>query len=118
MTAEGTAEVYYTKERVRIIKEHGLDYLVEDLETGKQYLIDQHYFKRKYATESELIPVHTELWDKLQSQANQLHQLKRANSRLKTEVRDLRRAAEEERKAKKERQHYRNGQKRGRTRNG
>lgn len=119
MTAAGTTEVIYvTKERVRIILEHGLDYLVEDLDTGKRYLIDQSYLRRKYSVEGEVIPIHTEVWNKLENQALQLHQLKRANSRLKNEVRELRRQAEEARKGKTERHHYRNGQKRGRTRNG
>lgn len=113
--AQGTvqAEVYYTRERVRIVKEVRLDYLVEDEETGKQYLIDKDYFGRKYIQESELVPIHDEVWQKLKEQAEQLHQLRRANSRLKNEVRGLRRAAEEERKKKPKKQHIRKGQKRG-----
>lgn len=111
--------VYVMKERVKIVKEVRDDYLIEDLETGKQYLVDKHYFHRKYVTENELIPVHQEVWDKLHNQALQLHQLKRANSRLKDSERALRKDNEAIRKQYGlPKQHYRNGRKRGRKHNG
>jgi hypothetical protein len=40
--------VYAPLERVVIIREVRADYLIEDLETGQQYLVDQTYFRRKY----------------------------------------------------------------------
>lgn len=50
MTAEGTPEVIYqNNEQVRIVKEHGPDYLIEDASTGKQYLVDKTYFHKRYA---------------------------------------------------------------------
>lgn len=112
------AVVYVVKERVKIVREVRMDYLVEDLDTGKQYLIDQSYFRRKYVAEAEHLPIHTEVWEKLENQAYQLHQLKRANNRLRAELRSARRAHAKLQKEKPEVQHYRNGQKRGRTRNG
>lgn len=110
-----TAEVYFMKERVKVIREHGADYLVEDVDSGKQYLIDKSYFHRKYATEGELLPIHQEVWDKMDVQARQLHQLKRANSRLKDETRALAKENAELRKTYGlPKKHYRNGRKRSR----
>jgi hypothetical protein len=51
---EGATEVIYqNNERVRIIKEHGLDYLIEDAHTGKQYLVDKAYFHKRYTRTTE-----------------------------------------------------------------
>lgn len=109
-----TEAVYVVKERVKIVEDVGADYLIEDLDTGNQYLVDKHYFHRKYVTEEELLPIHQEVWDKLDSQARQLHQLKRANSRLKESERELRKDNESLRKKYGlPKQHYRNGRKRG-----
>lgn len=102
------------KERVKIVREHNQDYLIEDVETGKQYLIDQSYFRRRYTPEAEHLPIHTEVWEKLEKQAQELHQLKRANSRLRGELRSTRKAKAKLQKEKPEVQHYHNGQKRGR----
>lgn len=117
MEAQGTVqaevEVYRMKERVKIVKEVRDDYLIEDVDTGKQYLADKAWFHNKYMSDKELIPIHQEVWDKLQNLSLQLHQLKRANSRLKDEVRKKDREAEAERKKKKKKQHIRKGQKRG-----
>lgn len=57
---------------------------------------------------------------RLKELSNELFQVKRANSRLKGEVRHERQEKEKLLKDRREdrRQHYRNGQKRGRTRNG
>lgn len=57
-----------------------------------------------------------------QGKFDRLHQeslnLRRANTKLKNEVRALKRVIHKLKQADKEKQHYRNGQKRGRTRNG
>lgn len=57
-----------------------------------------------------------------QEKFDKLHQeslnLRRANSKLKNEVRALKRIIHKMKKDEKEKHHYRNGQKRGRTRNG
>jgi predicted nuclease with TOPRIM domain len=71
-------------------------------------------------------PIHTEVWEKLDEQARTLFeekernkQLRRANSKMKNELRSLRKENAKLRDAAQpERQHYRNGRKRGRTMNG
>jgi hypothetical protein len=45
--------IYQVSEKVVIIRTVGLDYLVEDVDTGKQYLVDRAYFKRKYEAVGE-----------------------------------------------------------------
>lgn len=107
-------EVYVNNERVKIIREVRADYLIEDVATGKQYLIDKSYFHKRYLSEREYLPIHTEVWQKLENQAMQLHQLRRANSRLKNKLRKLRKQTEEKRAQSPESAHYRNGRKRGR----
>lgn len=111
-------EIYYRKERVRIIKEVRSDYLIENVDTGTHYLIDKIVFARNYASEGELIPVHTEVWQKLDNQGLQLFQLRRANTNLRKKLRRSERRVTELLGEQKKKQHYRNGQKRGRTRNG
>lgn len=110
--------VYQNRERVRIIKEHGLDYLIEDVDTGKQYLVDRTYFHKRYDAEGERIPIHTELWERMQELANDNYQLKRTLKNKDRELKGERKKLEALRKKIKPEQHYRNGQKRGRTRNG
>lgn len=44
-----TTGIYAPKERVKILKEVRADYLIEDIDTGRQYLIDKTYFHRKYS---------------------------------------------------------------------
>ena len=117
MTPSTMQTVYRAKQRLRILGEQGLDYIVED-EQGRTYMYDREKFHRDYASEDDNLPVHTDVWEKLDQQARDLHHVKRANSRLKDEVRGLRKQLEQQRKERGERQHYRNGQKRGRTRNG
>jgi predicted DsbA family dithiol-disulfide isomerase len=56
------------------------------------------------------------LHERLQEMSHELFQVKRACTRLKGELRHERQ--ERAKLLKKEKQHYRNGQKRGRTRNG
>lgn len=72
-------------------------------------------------------PIHTEVWRKLEELEEQLykkdkmiHQLKRANSKQKNTIRRIRKERDEllKRAGENRKQHYRNGQKRGRTRNG
>lgn len=58
------------------------------------------------------------LHDRLKEVNEELFKVKRANSRLKGEVRYERQAKSKLLKEQKEKHHYRNGQKRGRTRNG
>lgn len=106
-------EVYVMRERVQIVKEVRADYLIEDVTTGRQYLVDKTYFHRHYITENDLIPVHTEIWEKLQNQALQIHQLKRANTKIRNELRKTRRILADMENTQKEKKHYRNGRKRG-----
>lgn len=40
--------VYQPIEKVVIVRELELDYLVEELTTGKQYLVDKTYFRKRY----------------------------------------------------------------------
>lgn len=63
---------------------------------------------------SDSLPIHTEVWAKLDAQNKEMHQLKRANSRLKSEVRALRKERAKLIEEQMERHHYRNGRKRGR----
>jgi hypothetical protein len=100
-------------EKVKIVKENGADFLIEDLETGKQYLIDKTYFGRRYTPENPL-PIHTELWEKLEAQAEELYKVKRNNIKLRKELKRERRKRGKEQKEKPEVQHLRKGQKRGR----
>lgn len=59
------------------------------------------------------------LHERLQKLSGELFQMKRANSNLRGELKYERREKEKLLKEKKgKKQHYRNGQKRGRTRNG
>lgn len=109
--------IYTFNERVVIVRELEQDYLIEDLNTHKQYLVDKVYFRRRYIAETELIPMHQEVWNKLDQQARELHQLKKANSRLRGELRSLRKQYAKLKKDKKETQHYKNG-KRGTFKNG
>lgn len=120
MTAEqGTTEVIYqNNERVKIIKEHGLDYLIEDVSTGKQYLIDKTYFAKRYTSEEERLPVHTDVWERIQVLSADNYSLRRAIIKLRGTLKGERKKLAAALDKKKERQHYRNGQKRGRTRNG
>jgi hypothetical protein len=110
--------VYQNNERVIIVKEHGLDYLIEDTETGKQYLVDKTYFHKRYASEEERLPVHTELWERMQALSAENYQLKRTLKHRDKDLKSEKKRTEALRKKLKPEQHYRNGQKRGRTRNG
>ena len=58
------------------------------------------------------------LHKRLQKLSFELYQVKKANSNLRGELKYERREKEKILKEKKKKQHYRNGQKRGRTRNG
>lgn len=104
---------YQRKEKITVISYDGKDYLVKDEDTEKHYLIDATYFRRHYEAIENTLPVHTELWDKLQQQAETLHKLKRANSRLKSELRSERRVSEKLRKERSKKEPLRKGQKRG-----
>lgn len=58
------------------------------------------------------------LHDRLKQMSGELFQVKRACTRLQGELRHERQAKVKLLKERKEKQHYRNGQKRGRSRNG
>lgn len=47
--------VYQSIEKVVIIKELELDYVVEDLATSRQYLVDKSYFRKRYESIGEII---------------------------------------------------------------
>lgn len=67
----------------------------------------------------EYTAVHTEVWEKLDQQARELFQLKKANTKLRAELGyERRKNAKLLKELRPEKQHYRNGQKRGRTRHG
>jgi hypothetical protein len=114
----GREEVYVMRERVKVVKEVRDDFLIEDIDSGQQFLIDKEVFRRKYIQESELVPVHQEVWDRMENQALQLYQMKRANTDMRNQLKSARQELDKLRGKRKEKQHYRNGQKRGRTRNG
>jgi hypothetical protein len=110
---DDNAVVYQRKEKVTVIAYDGRDYLVEDTETGTHYMIDQHYFRRHYESTADRLPIHQEVWDKLDKQARELYQLKQANTKLRDELKGERKKFESYRKGKPKNNHYRNGQKRG-----
>ena len=110
--------VYQNRERVKIVREVGLDYLIEDIDTGKQYLIDKAYFEKKYISEEERLPVHTDLWERIQLLSSDNYGLRRTVIKLRKDLTGERKKNDNLRKKLKPTQHYRNGQKRGRTRNG
>jgi peptidoglycan hydrolase CwlO-like protein len=58
------------------------------------------------------------LHDRLKELADEMYQVKKRCTRLQGELRHERQERAKLLKERKERQHYRNGQKRGRTRNG
>jgi hypothetical protein len=111
---ESGAVVYQRKEKVTVVSFDGKDYMVRDNDTGRHYMIDAHYFRSHYEAEASGLPVHTEVWDKLDALAFELYQVKRANTKLRKANKEKRKHKEKKRKEQPEAKHYRNGQKRGR----
>lgn len=46
--------VYQSIEKVVITQELERDYIIEDLATGRQYLVDKDYFRKRYAVSGEI----------------------------------------------------------------
>ena len=51
----GERVIYQSTEKLVIIKELKLDYLVEDVDTGRQYVVDKTYFTKRYEAMGMLI---------------------------------------------------------------
>ena len=110
-------ETYFqSSERVRVIdvKEHVV--VFENLQTKATTYMDKRAFNEQYEAMFRSDD-YLHLKEHIKGLDNQLHQLRRANSKQKNEIRALRKEREKARKDRPTAQHYKNG-KRGTQKNG
>lgn len=117
--------IYQRKERVSIIEHSENNYLVIDVTTGQEYMVDADYFRSHYEHVPEVIeldePIHAEVWKKLEEMGLRIQQLKNRVNTVTNDMRAERTQNNELRKqlGMKRKAPYRNGRKRGsRGRNG
>ena len=111
--------IYQRKERVSVKEHDEHNYLILDIHTGQEFLVDASYFHAHYEhvpTEVALDePIHAEVWNKLEEQGLRIQQLKNRVNTVMDDMRAERKQNNELRKQLgiKKKAPYRNGRKRG-----